>query len=713
MCQLDLAVSGITCAGCMAKIERQLKAVPGVKNARVNLSSHRLAVTWQDSKVVPDTFLAALERIGYKTFPFDPESMDAAHTERSKSLLRALAVAGFAAMNIMLLSVSIWAGNVSGITPQARDLLHWVSALIAIPAVAFSGQPFFQSAIASIRARSLNMDVPISLAVILAVGMSLVQTFTSAKDAYFDSAVMLLFFLLIGRFLDENMRRRTSDLAQNLITLQGQSATRINSDGSLIEVPLSNIKPGDEIHVAAGERIGVDGIVLKGASQVDLSLVTGETMPEDVAAGDKVIGGTLNLGGNLKIRATAVRDGTVLAEISRLLENAAQVKTRYVRLADRAARAYVPIVHSAAALTLIGWLLYGQGWQPSLLNAIAVLIITCPCALALAIPVVQVVSSGILFKAGILLNSGDALERMAEIDYVVFDKTGTLTSPEPDVLNIEEIPPETLTLAGKLAAASSHPLAAAVAVAAGAEQPVDNAAETAGKGISAMVDGVELRLGNAEFCGLANVPERPDALWSTIWFANGKAKPVAFHIAQNLREDAPSTINKLADMGLPMEILSGDTSDAVKSTAEALGIKRWRAGLKPADKIERLTELEKQGHKVLMVGDGLNDAPALSTAHASISPVSAADISRTAADFVFMGDKLEAVATAISVSRLSRRMMLQNLGFAAVYNMIAVPLAVFGFASPLVAAFAMSGSSIIVTLNALRARLIFRERNSS
>ncbi len=711
LCQLDLAVDGITCAGCMAKIERELKSVPGVENARVNLTSHRLAVTWQEARVVPDIFLAALERIGYSAFPFDPEQVSAAHNERSRYLLKALAIAGFAAMNIMLLSVSIWAGNVSGITPATRDLMHWISALIAIPAVAYAGQPFFQSAITSIKSRNLNMDVPISLAVILAVLMSIVQTFTSSRDAYFDSAVMLLFFLLIGRFLDENMRRRTTDLAQNLITLQGHSATRIEPDGTHMEVPLSSINPGDEIYVAAGERIGVDGIVTSGTAQVDLSLVTGETMPEQVEKGGRVIGGTLNLDGNLTIKTTAVLEGTILAEIGKLLENAAQVKTRYLRLADRAARAYVPLVHSAAAITLIGWLIAGQGWQPSLLNAISVLIITCPCALGLAVPVVQVVASGVLFRAGILVNSGDALERLAQVDYIVFDKTGTLTSPEPRVLNADEIDSEDLVLAGKLAAASRHPLARAVAVAAGVDKPFADISESAGRGISSVQGGAELRLGSAEFCGVKTPPEHSKGLSSTIWFAKGKSQPVAFHIAQNLRRDAAETIAKLRAMGLEMEILSGDAQEAVAAAAKTLGIENWRAGLKPADKINRLAELEAEGYKVAMIGDGLNDAPALGAAHASVSPVSAADISRAAADFVFMGDRLGAVVTALKVTRLSRRMMLQNLGFAAVYNMITVPLAVFGFVNPLVAAFAMSGSSIVVTLNALRARLVFRERN--
>ncbi len=705
---LDLAVDGITCAGCMAKIERELKSVPGVTGARVNLTSHRLAVDWDAGQTAPDSFLERLQKIGYSAFPFDPKQISKVQADRSKTLLRALAVAGFAAMNIMLLSISVWAGNVTGIAQETRDLLHWISALIAIPAVAYAGQPFFRSALVSFQARNLNMDVPISLAVLLAVGMSIFQTFTSARDAYFDSAVMLLFFLLVGRFLDENMRRRTSSLAENLVTLRGQSATRREDDGSLTEVPLSALAPGDLVHVAAGERIGVDGEVVSGMSDIDLSLVTGETAPERVEPGSKVIGGTLNQSGNLLIRVEAVLKGTVLEEIGRLLENAAQVRARYVQLADRAARAYVPIVHSAAALTLIGWLIYGADWQSALLNAISVLIITCPCALGLAVPVVQVVASSVLFRAGVLISSGDALERLAEIDTVIFDKTGTLTMPVPQVLNTEEIAPDLLQRAGRIAAASRHPLAEAIARAAGVDTPLEGVTEEPGRGVRASGASGEIRLGNAEFCGLD-----PEALpelttGSRIWYREGEAPPVEFRLAQSLRADAKSTIDQLKALGLEVEILSGDTEAAVAAAAAELGIGHWRAGLKPADKIARLEQLQAEGRKPAMVGDGLNDAPCLSAAHASLSPVSAADISRAAADFVFMGDGLAPILTALATARMSRRLMLENLGFAALYNTIAVPLAVLGFVNPLIAALAMSGSSIIVTLNALRTHLLNR-----
>ena len=712
LCHIDFAVDGITCAGCMTRIERELKAVPGVKKARVNFTQHRLAVDWEDGRTAPETLVRKLARIGYTAFPFDPDQLDERQSARSKQLLHALAVAGFSAMNIMLLSISIWSGNVTGMDPATRDLMHWISALIAIPTVAYSGRPFFASAWTGLRAGNVNMDFPISLAVVLATAMSLVQLYNGARDAYFDSAVMLLFFLLVGRYLDENMRRRTRALAHNLVALQGQAVSRPGPDGSLMQVPLSSVRPGDEVFVAAGERIGVDGVVLSGNSAVDLSLVTGETRPQPVETGGRVIAGTLNLTGNLRVRTEAVMEGTVLAEIGKLLEKAGQTRARYVRLADRAARAYVPLVHSAAAIALVGWLIAGAGWQDALLTAISVLIITCPCALALAVPVVQVVTSGVLFRSGILLNTGDALERMAEVTHIVFDKTGTLTLPEPRLVNSADIDPEILRPAGRLAAASSHPLAVAVARAAGMPAPVENAREMPGEGIMAQADGMLLKLGSAAFCGAAGIDEPSDDQASTIWFRAGEAKPVVFRIAQLLRPDAARTVRQLKAMGLGVEIISGDNDTAVRRAALELGIDDWQAGLTPARKIEHLEALEKSGLKVAMIGDGLNDAPALRAAHASMSPVSAADISRAAADFVFMGEGLFAVATTVRISRLSRRLMLQNLTFAALYNSIAVPLAVFGFVNPLIAALAMSGSSMMVTLNALRGRLAGRTVSS-
>jgi Cu2+-exporting ATPase len=706
---LDLAVEGITCAACMGVIERGLGSLPGVAGARLNLTTHRLALDWRPAETDAPTIVGRLERLGYRAHPFDPGRRSAEEVAESKELLRCLGAAGFGMMNIMLLSVSVWAGNVTDIDAPTRDLFHWVSALIAIPIVAYSGRPFFRSAARALRALRTNMDVPISIGIVLTLGLSLAETARSAEHAFFDSVVMLLFFLLVGRFLDHDMRRRTRSVAENIAALRSESAQRIGGDGEVREVPLSKIDPGDLVLVRPGERISVDGVVEDGRAGVDQSLITGETALVEIGVGDRVHAGTLAVDGLLRVRVTAATAGTLLDEVNRLLENAAQAKSRYMRLADRASRAYAPIVHSAALLTAIGWLATGHGVADSLVIAVSVLIITCPCALALAIPAVQVVASGILFRAGVLLHSGDAIERLAAVDTVVFDKTGTLTLPEPRLLDAAALDPARLAAAGRLARASRHPLGMALAAATAAGEPPTEIREIAGLGIEAEVDGRLERLGAPGWCGVAaatieeTLRRFPGA--SLVAHADGVGEPILCAFAQGLRSDAVEVVGRLRAMGLGIEILSGDREAAVAEVAAALGGVPHAAGLTPADKIARLEALKAAGHTVLMVGDGLNDAPALAAAHVSLSPVTAVHLSQAAADAVFLGDRLAPVLAALRIARRARRTMIENLGLSVVYNTIAVPVAIAGMVTPLIAALAMSGSSILVTLNALRLRL--------
>jgi len=709
---MDLAVDGVHCAACMAKIERGLAKVPGITHARLNLTTKRLAVDWSPMEADPGTILSAVEALGYTAYPFDPARHEAADAAESAQILRCLAVAGFAAMNIMLLSVSIWSGNVTDITPETRRFFHWISALIALPTAVYAGRPFYLSAWRALRVRSLNMDVPITIGVFLALALSVVQTVTHAPEAYYDSAVMLLFFLLVGRFLDRNMRRRTRSFAENIATLRSETAAKVLPDGSVREVPVSRIDPGDRVLAHPGERIAVDGIIEDGAADIDQSLVTGETRVERAGIGARVYAGTMNLDGMLSIRVTAAGRGTMLDEVNRLLETAAQDRSRYVQLADRAARLYAPLVHGAAAATFLFWLLWGAGWQPSLVIAISVLIITCPCALGLAIPAVQVVASGLLFRNGVLLNGGDVIERLAGVDTVVFDKTGTLTMPAPELVDSGRMTKQAMGLAGRLALTSTHPLASAVASASGQVAPLPRAREEAGRGVTANMSGRTLKLGSPEFCGVekrrldAFLHTRPGV--SVIAFRDGDDPAVLFALTQVLRPDAVEAVNRLKRAGLAIEILSGDRPQAVGPVAETLGLEDWRAGLKPADKIARIRELQAEGRKVLMVGDGLNDAPALAAAHVSMSPVSAAHLSQAAADAVFLGDALMPIVRARAVSVAARRVMKENLALAALYNLFAVPFAVAGFVTPLIAAIAMSGSSLTVTGNALRLRWLGR-----
>ena len=697
---MELAVEGIACGGCIARIEDAVRRLPGVTEARLNFTNRRLHVTWAEALIKPAQILRRLEDIGYHGHPFVPLRAEQEEAAEARRLLRCLAVAGFAAMNIMLLSVSVWSGNVTDITPETRDFFHWASALIALPAAAYAGRPFFTSAWQALRARSLNMNVPISLGVILALTMSVIETANHAEHAYFDSAIMLLFFLLIGRTLDHAMRRKTRAIAGNLAALKGETAHRFVND-ELVSVPVAALATGDRVLVHPGERVPADGVVLSGGSEIDESLITGETARHKIISGATVYAGSMNYAGAFTLRVTTPGGATLIDEIERLLEKAASAKSRAMRLADRAARVYAPLVHTAAALTAAGWLIAGASLHDAVVTAISVLIITCPCALALAIPAVQVVASGALFRSGVILNSGDAIERLAEADTVIFDKTGTLTLPEARVVNAGEIDAGVLEMAARLALSSRHPLAVALSREAALRIPFDGAVEEPGQGVRVMIEGSEARLGRPEFCGVAQ-PAQHEPGVSSIFFSHG-GQSASITISQKLRPDAIDVVKSLARLGLDLHILSGDRIAAVKPIAEALGITQWLGELKPAEKIAIVETLKAQGRRVLMVGDGLNDAPALAAAHVSLSPIGAADLTQAQADAVFLGEKLAPVLDAICIARRARALMSENLWFAALYNVVAVPVAIAGAATPLIAALAMSGSSIIVTLNALRA----------
>jgi Cu2+-exporting ATPase len=702
---MDVAVEGISCGACITRIEGAVKRLPGVTEARLNFTNHRLHVAWDDRQIKPAQILSTLETIGYHGYPFVPLRAEQEEAAEARRLTRCLAVAGFAAMNIMLLSVAVWSGNASDITPETRDFFHWASALIALPAAAYAGQPFFVSALRALRAHSLNMNVPISLGVILALGMSVVETVNHAREAYYDSAIMLLFFLLIGRALEHAMRRKTRAVAGNLAALKGETARRFEGD-ELVSVPVAALKAGDRLLLRPGERVPTDGVVLSGRSEIDESIITGETARRGVAAGAAVYAGAMNYAGTLTLKATAPGGGTLIDEIEKLLDKAASAKSRAMRLADRAARIYAPMVHATAALTAVGWLLAGASIHDAVVVAITVLIITCPCALALAIPAVQVVASGALFRAGVILNSGDAIERLAEADTVIFDKTGTLTLPEPRVSNAGDIDPDALQTAARLALSSKHPLAVALSREATLRTPFDGAVEEAGQGVRAIIDGAEARLGSAEYCRLSDAPTpRPTTTTSAIYFVHGTQSAI-IAISQTLRPDAAKTLQALDRLGLDVHILSGDRNSAVRPVAQALGIVKWMGELKPAEKIAFIDALKAEGRRILMVGDGLNDAPSLAAAHVSLAPIAAADLTQAQADAVFLGERLMPVVEAIVIARRARRLMSQNLMFAAIYNAVAVPVAILGAVTPLIAALAMSGSSVLVTLNALRARTI-------
>lgn len=699
---VSLSIENMKCGHCLSAIERILGRVPGVAEARANLSLKRVSIVFDSTVTDVDRLIAVLANAGFKAASLAGANSTGG-TPYLDDLLRHLAVAGFGAANIMLLSVAVWAGLASDMDVVLQTLFHWLSALIALPVIAYSAQPFFRSALLALSARRLNMDVPISLGILLATGMSLIQTARGTEQVYFDAAVMLTFFLLIGRFLDERTRATARGAAENLLAFSALSATVIDSSGQLRKIPGKDVLPGMRIFVASGERIPVDGTVARGSSEIEESIITGEAVPRLIVEGGVVYAGSVNLSAPLEIAATASADMSLVAEIARLMALAEQNRGFYRRLADRAAEIYAPAVHLLGAATFLGWTALGAQWDQALTYAIAVLIITCPCALALAVPAVQVAASSRLFRAGVILKSADGLERLADVDTVVFDKTGTLTTGKMRVLNGEEIPDNIVAAAASLAAASLHPYSVAVvaeAVARGLSVVVrTNVQETPGGGLSASSEDGARLLGSAKWVGAADYDPAGVA---RLWFRDADGSLTVFLLVDALRVDAVDVVGELEAKGYCVEILSGDRSATVGELASILGITSWQGGVRPDEKIAYVNCLAAQGRRVVMVGDGLNDAPALAAGRASLSPSSAIDIAQSAADGIFQGERLKPVLLALAVARNAQDLARQNIGIALAYNVVCVPLAAGGYVTPLIAALAMSCSSIVVTVNAVR-----------
>ncbi len=695
--QIALSLPGIHCSACIATVERELNAHPGVEDARVNLTLKRAMVKAAPGLSAAD-LIPVLEGAGYEAHELDPGALSATQADKAgRDLLMRLAVAGFASMNVMLLSVSVW----SGAADATRDMFHWISAAIALPAIVFSAQPFFANAWSALRVRRLNMDVPIVLAILLALITSLWETALSGKHAYFDAALTLTFFLLAGRYLDYRTRAAARSAAEELTALEVPRAIRV-VDGVEEEVAVATLNVGDLVLVRPGGRMPVDGEIVSGQSELDRSLLTGETLPVFAETGLTVSAGEVNLTGPLTIRATAVGEDTSLHRMADLVAIAESGRSRYTSLADKAAKLYAPGVHILSALSFVGWYIYSGDVRTALNIAAAVLIITCPCALGLAVPAVTTAASGRLFRKGMLIKHSTALERLAEVDTVVFDKTGTLTSGTPELTNLGDHSRADLEVALALAEASSHPLSVVLTQAAreAGIKPatLKDITEVPGYGTEGTYHGQRVRLGRAAWTGA----EEGDQ--TAAWLSIAGQTPVSFLFSDSLRLGAAEAVQAFRDAGKEVILISGDTQGAVQALADKLGIQKWIAQALPQDKAKHVQNLSDQGRHVLMVGDGLNDTAALAAAHVSISPASALDAARVASDIVLLGNDLSPISDACDTAVKATKRIRENFRIATVYNIIAVPLAVAGLATPLIAALAMSTSSITVSLNALRVR---------
>lgn len=683
-----LAVPGMHCAGCMGKVERALSAVEGVTRARTNLTARTVEVVHAPLVETP-VLVAALAATGFEA---QPRQVEAEPVSAVRPLLAPLAVAAFACMNVMLMSVSVW----SGADGTTRSLFHWVSALIGVPAIAYAGRPFFSSAWKVLRRGRTNMDVPISIGVVIATGLSFYETLTQGHDAWFDGVLMLLMFLLAGRVLDAMMRDRARSGVDALLRQAATGTMVVEANGATRWVDARDLAPGMLMRVAAGERLAADGEVLRGTTRFDQSLLTGESAPVRAAPGTLVHAGTLNVDAPVDVRVIACGQDTALSEIARLMEAAGQSRSKYVRIADRAARLYAPAVHTLAALTFAGWMIAGAGWYQSLVIAIAVLIITCPCALGLAVPVAQVVAAGALMKRGVLVKDGSALERMADVDRLLLDKTGTLTlgRPVPDEVSLGALSGSEASVALALASHSRHPLSLSLVQALASRgvraAVLEDVQEQGGQGVTARWNGLAVALGR---------PASAQGMATALRIEGDPVRVIPF--ADRLRPDADEALARLRRLGVEASILSGDSAPAVGAVARATGLTA-QAGASPTEKHEAIQRLQAAGRRVMMAGDGLNDGPALAAANASIAPGTASDVGRQAADMVFTGESLLAIPRAIAVSRATMRVVRQNFALAIGYNVLAVPLAILGHVTPLVAAVAMSTSSLIVVANSLR-----------
>lgn len=705
---LYVQVEGMRCASCAWKIEQSLQAHPGVE-ARVNFSTQRLRISWpKEAENGPandnaNRFAEEIEALGFHVAPFDADSRLQQSQAEARDLLGCLAVAGFATCAIMLFVDPLWFLPAHSVTGATRDLMHWMMSLIALPATIWCGRPFFASAWQALKHGRTNMDVPISLAVISANAMSLYETITHGEYVYFDASVMLLFFLLIGRYLDIKARGKAREAAEGLLAMLEGTATLL-VDGKPSSVRIRDLIPGQRLLVAAGEKIAADGIVVSGQSDIDTKLVTGETLPRTAGPGDKLYAGMINQSAPLMIDISAATDDSLLSEIVGLMEKAEQSQSPYVRFADRVAELYAPVVHGLALATFVGWMAYGYFhgaliWEDALLKAIAVLIITCPCAMGLAVPVAHVLASSQLFRQGILLKSAKGLEALARVDTVVFDKTGTLTEGTPAWINVQALSSENRRIAVAMARQSQHPLSQAIARE-GATDDVPDVIVTdlPGKGLKATVGNELVWMGKASWLG---IPASGDKQME-LWFQRGQGPAIRLLFADPIRTDAKAVIVSLHQRGLRVCMLSGDRDLVAQDVASQLDIHWVRASLSPVEKVSAITAMTAEGRHVLMVGDGLNDAAALTSALVSMSPASGMDITQNAADLIYRGTGLKPVLTAFDTAVMTQRLVRQNIIISLVYNVVAIPVAILGLVTPLIAAVAMSASSLVVVLNALR-----------
>lgn len=694
-----LLIDGIRCISCVEKIEKKLSQKYKIVSARINFTTGLLYISWSNSENNISNFISEIEKMGYAVKPYDNKNLNKKISKSEKDLLIYIAVSGFALGNLMMISIGLWSSNINFMGGATKGFFYIISNLIALPTIIFTARPFVYSAWNVLNKGEVNMDVPISMAILLTSLMSVYEVINDGDHVYFESTVMLIFFLLIGRYLDARSRSKAKGAAFDLLSAQNGTA-KILKKGNVYTIPISDLRKNMIVLVATGEKIPVDGIVQKGISELDTSLITGETLPKLIKAGDDVFAGTTNLLAPIQVFVSKKIEDTLLNEMISLIENFEQKKSNYVNLANKVAGLYTPCIHLLSLTTFLSWFFFvGETWQMSLIYSITVLIITCPCALGLAVPVVQILASKRLLKEGILVKTGEALEKLSNINIAVFDKTGTLTVGKL-LLKKNNLSNKDLQFAASLAVHSEHPLSKAIfSQYSGELLGVNNFKEIPGKGLQAFINNKLVKLGNRDWC---QVKTKDSDVNLEVSLRVQNRQPVIFKFSDSLRENTFDLIEKLHKSKIDTKLLSGDRISVVASVANRLGIKSYHGELLPDEKCKVIQNLKRQDKNILMIGDGLNDAPALSISDVSVSLSSAVDFTQNVADVILKSKDISSIFTLWKVAKKTKTLTIQNLALALIYNLVAIPLAIFGYVTPLIAAIAMSSSSLIVIGNSFR-----------
>jgi Cu2+-exporting ATPase len=694
--EATIYAGGMYCSACSWLIETTMARIPGIVSADINPVTHRLRVRWNIADVGLGGILATLANLGYDPQPLAPESAAQPELLEQRVALKRLLVASLGMMQVMMFAVGLYAGDFQGMEPGMQSFLRWVSLAVTTPVVLYSARPFFTSAWRGIVARAPGMDLPVSIAITAAYVGSIYATLTNAPAVWFDSVVMFVFFLTLGRFLEMRARHRSIDRSAALSNVLPNTVTRCGENGQTT-IPSSQLVAGDVVLVRPGESIAADGVLVDGDTAVDEALLTGEASPKPKSIGDPVLAGSINLDSMIQLRVETTGSDTTLGTISRMSERARYARPTYVQIADRIASYIVVAILVIAAAVGTFW--YITAPDRAFVVTLSVLVVTCPCALALATPAAFAAAGTRLAQLRLLVTNGNAIEVLARSTRILFDKTGTVTRGVPvieaiDILDDGFDSEQCLRIAAALETVSTHPIASAFR-AYEKDVTISDQSVAVGNGVSGTIDDQAWRLGRAEFAGAA-------AAATGVYLGVDGRLVARFSISDELREDAADTVSRLGKLGLRVGLISGDGEAAVQHTAGRLGIADYHANCSPEDKLEIIRTAQQNGETVVMVGDGINDAPVLAGADASIAPAHGALLAQTSADIVLVGDNLRPLLLGILLARQTIRVVKQNLAWAIVYNAAALPLAALGYVPPWAAAIGMSASSLIVVLNALR-----------